>query len=152
MTKRDTGKIENGPQVDLSGTPQNPEPQLKTAHISTDSPHGDAQNILDQTTGEGREVPQDIRKKSRATPILISMNYPNPTWLSDIIKNVARWTDRSFVMEPSLNTSLQIFAPRPMTPDAAYHLFIASLSTVGLRAIDVEGVVKVVPVIYQLEA
>ncbi len=76
----------------------------------------------------------------------ITLNFPEPTPLSVILRDVAKWSGLSFVMEPSLNVKLQIFAPRPLSRDDAYRLFLTSLSVVQLRAVQIEQVVKIVPV------
>ncbi|MEZ4742630.1 MAG: hypothetical protein R3B45_09315 [Bdellovibrionota bacterium] len=75
----------------------------------------------------------------------IELNFPRPVPLSIIIEHVAAWSEVSFVMEPGLNKSIQIFAPRPLSKPEAFNLFIASLETVGLRAVMLEGnVAKIV--------
>ena len=76
----------------------------------------------------------------------ISLNFPEPTPLSTILRDVAKWSGYSFVMEPSINVKLQIFAPHPLSRDDAYRLFLTSLSVVQLRAVQIEQVVKIVPV------
>jgi general secretion pathway protein D len=84
--------------------------------------------------------------KLPAPPEPVEINYPDPTVLSTIVRDVARWSGRNFVMEPGVNAKLQIFAPRKLPPQKAYDLFITSLSVVGLRAVQVGEVVKIVPV------
>lgn len=75
----------------------------------------------------------------------ISLHFPKPTSLSSIIEEVAVWSDYNFVMEPSLNRAIQIFAPRKLVKSDAFNLFVASLETAGLRAIIVDAkVVKIV--------
>lgn len=81
------------------------------------------------------------RQEALAT---IELNYPDPTPLATIIRDVARWSGHSFVMEPNLNMRLQIFAPGKLTYHDAWDLFLASLSVVNLRAVQVGKVVKVV--------
>jgi hypothetical protein len=81
-----------------------------------------------------------------APPAPVDINYPEPALLSTIVRDVAKWSGRNFVMEPGINTKLQIFAPRKLPPQKAYDLFITSLSVVGLRAVQVGEVVKIVPV------
>ena len=86
------------------------------------------------------------RNIAKLEETLVEVNYPEPTLLTAIVKDVSRWSGHCFVMEPSLNTKLQIFAPRKMTQSDAYELFLASLSVVNLRAVQVGKVVKIVPV------
>lgn len=81
-----------------------------------------------------------------ATPdVLVELNYPEPTPLGVILRDVARWSGQSFVMEPSVNAKLQIFSPRKQSKAQAWELFLTSLSVVGLRAVQIGRVVKVVP-------
>ena len=75
----------------------------------------------------------------------VELNYPTPVPLSSVIEQVARWSGFNFVMEPGLNKPIQIFAPNPLTKADAFNLFIASLETVGLRAVMLDGkVAKIV--------
>jgi len=76
---------------------------------------------------------------------LVDLHYPEPTPLTQVVKDVAQWAELAFVMEPSANCKIQIFAPRKMTPDEAYEVFLASLSLVGLRAVRKGDIVKIVP-------
>ena len=76
----------------------------------------------------------------------ILMNFPSPVPLSSVLSEVARWSEYNIVMEPSLNRPIQIFAPNKMTTDQAFALLIASLQTIGLRVVEMDGsVIKIVP-------
>lgn len=79
-------------------------------------------------------------------PLPVEINYPDPTPLSHILKDVTKWSGLSFVMEPAANVRLQIFAATKLPPHQAYELFLASLSVVGLRAVQIGKVVKIVPI------
>ena len=92
------------------------------------------------------------RAEKEAVAILVELNYPDPTLLSQVIRDVAKWSKMAFVMEPSINTKIQIFAPRKMSPAEGYELFLASLSVVGLRAVQTGPVVKIVPVTVSVSA
>ena len=76
----------------------------------------------------------------------IELNYPDPTLLSMVLRDVSRWSNYNFVMEPSLNTKIQIFAPRRLKFNEAYDVFLASLAVINLRAVQIGNVVKIVPV------
>lgn len=102
-------------------------------------------------TGSGRGVATgrdlaDVSLKIPTAPDPVDINYPDATALTSIVKDVATWSGRNFVMEPGINTKLQIFAPRKLAPQKAYDLFITSLSVVGLRAVQVGEVIKIVPI------
>lgn len=89
---------------------------------------------------------ENLEPVEKDSPLTVDVNYPEPTALSLIVKDVARWSGQCFVMEPSLNAKLQIFAPRKLGRDDAYELFLASLSVVNLRAVQVGKIVKIVQV------
>jgi len=63
-----------------------------------------------------------------------------------VLRDVSRWSGYNFVMEPSLNTKIQIFAPRRLKFNEAYDVFLASLAVINLRAVQIGNVVKIVPV------
>ena len=89
------------------------------------------------------ELSSTVEKPPKPAPV--EVNYPDPTPLSHILKDVAKWSGLSFVMEPAANVRLQIFAASKLPPHQAYELFLASLSVVGLRAVQIGKVVKIVP-------
>lgn len=91
-------------------------------------------------------APANTNQPPKLVSALVELNYPDPTPLSMIVRDVARWSGRNFVMEPSLACKLQIFAPRRLTQGEAYDLFLSSLSVVGLRAVQIGNMVKIVPV------
>lgn len=78
-------------------------------------------------------------------PAFVDVNYPYPTLLSTVLRDVSRWSGRVFVMEPKVNTKIQIFAGRKVTPEEAYKLLLSALSVVRLRAVAVDDVIKIVP-------
>lgn len=82
----------------------------------------------------------------------VSVDYPTPTPLSTIIKDVAQWSGKVFVMEPTSNVKLQIFASTPLSKQQAWLTFLASLSVINLRAVETDQVVKIVPIIKQVGA
>jgi hypothetical protein len=84
-------------------------------------------------------------EKSKDLAPLVELHYPEPTPLGIIVKEVAIWSKLVFVMEPTANYKIQIFAPRKMRPEDAYEAFLVSLSLVGLRAVRKGDIVKIVP-------
>ena len=77
----------------------------------------------------------------------VDIDYPRPVYLSKILMDVSKWSGYNFVMDPSLNREMQIFAPRKLTEEEAFQLFIASLETIGLRVLQMDNkIVKVVPI------
>lgn len=98
-----------------------------------------------------REIKQieDLPEKAPADEVLlanISVNYPEATKLSIVLADVARWSEMSFVMDPQLNRSIQIFSSRKLNKEESFRVFVASLESIGLRVIVLEGrVAKIVP-------
>lgn len=88
----------------------------------------------------------EANKEAAKSPLIV-INYPRPTPLSTVLKDVAAWTGICFVMEPAADTRIQIFAPKALPPEEAYEAFVASLRVVGLRAVQQSGesVVKILP-------
>lgn len=77
------------------------------------------------------------------------IHYPSPVFLSVIVEDVSEWSGYNFVMDPSLNRKMQIFAPRKMTKKEGFQLFVASLEAIGLRALQMDGsIVKIVPMLF----
>ena len=89
---------------------------------------------------------EDQSKTPQAVKKEINVHYPKAIYISKILMEVSLWSEFNFVMDPGLNRELQIFAPRKMSKDEAFQVFIASLETIGLRALHMEGgIVKIVP-------
>jgi hypothetical protein len=82
---------------------------------------------------------------ARRSEMLVSMNFPEPTYISDILKAMSQWSGRAFVLEPTHNRKMQIFSARLMPCEEAYLVFVGALSTVGLRAVESAGIIKIVP-------
>jgi hypothetical protein len=101
---------------------------------------------IDHLDEVGTSVPATRTNVTKIEPVvMVDINYPDPTPLASIIRDVSRWSGQAFVMEPNLNARIQIFAPHKMTPDDAWSLFLASLSVVSLRAVQIGKIVKIVP-------
>ena len=97
---------------------------------------------INKSTNSGNQI-QSLTKLESVE--LIAVNYPDPTTLAVIIRDVSRWSGQAFVMEPTLNARIQIFAPNKMSYDDAWNLFLASLTVVNLRAVQIGKIVKIVP-------
>ena len=98
----------------------------------------------DQPIAVPRRLPKSIR--------MVEINYPEPTLLSQILRDVSAWSGECFAMDPQVNAKLQIFAPHNMEEKSAFDLFLASLSIIGLRAVRVGPVTKIVPVKNKISA
>lgn len=84
--------------------------------------------------------------EDQSEPYEIMVHYPRAVLLTQILDDVSQWSELNFVMDPSLDRSVQIFAPRALTKAEALQVFIASVETTGLRVLHLQGaLVKIVP-------
>ena len=124
----------------------------------SDSSNKQREAYSPEPTAEGAPPDSDVRRNDDIQAKIdekkfeepqesnILMNYPSPVPLSSVLAEVARWSDYNIVMEPSLNRPIQIFAPNKMTSEQAFSLLVASLQTIGLRVVQIDGsVIKIVP-------
>lgn len=91
------------------------------------------------------EPVQLLASAANASQVMVEIHYPDPTPLSVVLRDVARWSGLNFVMESSTNTRVQIFAPRRQPLLQAYELFLAALAVANLRAVVVGTAIKIVP-------
>ena len=106
-------------------------------------------NLETEPAGESKAEPVvavEAKAPPEARPVRVMLHYPEPTMVAQILRDVAKWSGQCFVMEPGLNRPLQIFAPQPLPPERAYLMLINSLSVVQLRAVELETIVKIVPI------
>lgn len=75
----------------------------------------------------------------------VSMNYPQTVSLQKLLNDASKWSGKKFIMDPTLNRDVQIFARGKLSEHDAFNLLLASIETVGLRAIPFTGgIVKIV--------
>ena len=91
------------------------------------------------------ELVQSQEPTFAASLPLVDVHYPDPTPLTVVVRDVARWSGLCFVMTSQINLNVQIFAPHRQSPHHAYELFLAALAVAGLRTVQVGSVVKIVP-------
>lgn len=103
-----------------------------TAKTPADKPKSGA-------TSPGKKVPpgQD----------LVSIDFPEPTAIKDIIKAVGQWGEKNFILDQgvSSNKKIQIISPQQVTKEEAYQSFLSALNVAGLTTVDTGKVVKIVP-------
>lgn len=64
--------------------------------------------------------------------------------LRTVIKAVAEFTGRNFLVDPNVKGTVTMVSPRPLDPDQAYQAFLAILDTHGFLAIERDGVTRIV--------
>ncbi len=99
---------------------------------------------LDKLESTAKTPGQKVTAELTPAPNIM-IHYPKPIFLSEVLPDVANWSELNFVLDPALNRELQIFAPRKLHREEAFHLFVKSLEAIGLRVLQLEGkVMKIV--------
>jgi hypothetical protein len=83
------------------------------------------------------------------TKDLVRMDYAAPTSIRDVVRDVARWSRRTFVIDRSVNGTISIFSPRPMSKERAYATFLSALDLLGLTETERGAAVQIVPIAAQ---
>ena len=65
--------------------------------------------------------------------------------IRQIIEAVGEVTGRNFLVDPRVNGSVTLLSYSPMSPDAFYDAFLATLQVHGFVAIESGGIVKIIP-------
>jgi general secretion pathway protein D len=65
--------------------------------------------------------------------------------IRQIIEAVGAVTGRNFLVDPRVRAQVTLLSFSPMTPDAFYQAFLATLEVHGYAALEAGGVVKIVP-------
>ena len=102
---------------------------------------------------QSKEPSADHRKDSdqsspavASEPTMVSVHFPKPVFLSQILPEISGWSGFNFVMDPELNRKMQVFAPRRVAKEEAFQIFVASLETIGLRVLQIDSnLIKIVP-------
>ncbi|MDE0285194.1 MAG: hypothetical protein OXN26_11680, partial [Gammaproteobacteria bacterium] len=65
--------------------------------------------------------------------------------LRAVIQAVAEFTGRNFLVDPSVNGTVTVVAPEPLTEEEAYRVFQSVLEVNGYVTVEADGVTKIVP-------
>jgi general secretion pathway protein D len=74
---------------------------------------------------------------------MVSFHFPDGVEMEDMIKAVAAWSNRSFLINESIKGKIRIIAPKKMTEADAYSVFLSSLAQLGYGASEVGGITKI---------
>lgn len=110
--------------VDQTGTPQRPLPPLPQRPEFDDEPASRSSAQL---------------QEQRTT-----LNF-NEADLQGVIRALAQFTGRNFVVDPRVKGQLTLVSDTPVDPDTAYSMLLGALRMQGFAVIDVDGVSRVVP-------
>lgn len=65
--------------------------------------------------------------------------------IRSVIREVARETQRNFVIDPRVHGKISIISAKPINADELYQVFLAVLQVSGYSALPSNGVIKIVP-------
>jgi general secretion pathway protein D len=75
---------------------------------------------------------------------LVSIHFPEPTPIKNLVQAVALWTQKTIHMESPFQETIQIVAPKKVSPQEAYHIFLSALDQVGLTAVETGSTMKII--------
>jgi len=110
--------------MDQPGTPQRPLPPIQQRPDFDDEP-------------APRPGAQDPGQRT-------TLNF-NEADLQGVIRALAQFTGRNFVVDPRVRGQLTLVSDTPVDPDTAYSMLLGALRMQGFAVIDVDGVSRVVP-------
>jgi general secretion pathway protein D len=78
---------------------------------------------------------------------LVSIDFPEPTPIKDIIKAVAQWTGKNFILGQGVSSGAKvaIISPQQVTKEEAYQAFLSALNVAGYTTVDTGKAIKIVP-------
>ena len=76
---------------------------------------------------------------------LVSIDFPEPTEIKDIIRAVALWTGKNVILGKGVNGKVQMISPRKVTKEEAYQAFLSALNVLNLTTVETGKVIKIMP-------
>ncbi len=78
---------------------------------------------------------------------LVTIDFPEPVPIKDIIKAVATWTGKNFILGQGVVSSarVSIISPQQVTKEEAYQAFLSALNVAGFTTVDTGRMVKIIP-------
>ena len=95
-----------------------------------------AQAIDSEATPQGSEDTKDQE--------LFDFNFPKETEIVTIVKRISKIMNKNYIWDSKVKGKIRIIAPRPVSKDIAYQLFISSLNTLGLTTLSTGKVEKII--------
>ena len=77
---------------------------------------------------------------------LVTIDFPEPTDIKDIIRAVAIWTGKNVILGKGVAGKVQMISPRKVTKEEAYQAFLSALNVLNLTTVETGKVIKIMPV------
>ncbi len=74
----------------------------------------------------------------------VTLNFSNAD-IEAVARTMASITGRNIVVDPRVKGTINLSTDKPVSPQAAYHQFLATLRLAGFTVVDSAGLLKVVP-------
>jgi general secretion pathway protein D len=90
----------------------------------------------------------DVPGADRVAPgqDLVTIDFPEPTEIKDIIRAVAIWTGKNVILGKGVSGKVQMISPRRVTKEEAYQAFLSALNVLNLTTVETGKVIKIMPV------
>ena len=77
---------------------------------------------------------------------LVSLHFPEPTDIKDIITAVSLWTGKNVILDDSAvgSSKIRMISPKKITKVEAYQAFLSALSLLGLTTVETGKVIKII--------
>ena len=75
---------------------------------------------------------------------LVSIDFPEPTEIKDIIRAVALWTGKNVIIGKNVSGKIQMISPRKVSKEEAYQAFLSALNVAGYTTVETGKVIKIV--------
>lgn len=76
---------------------------------------------------------------------LVSIDFPEPTEIKDIIRAVALWTGKNVIIGKGVQGKIQMISPKKVTKEEAYQAFLSALNVAGYTTVETGKVIKILP-------
>src|SRR5688500_3214675 len=81
---------------------------------------------------------------TRAAEEPVTLNFVNAD-IEAVAGTIGQMSQRNFLIDPRVKGTVNIVSSRPVTPAAAYDMFLSALRLQGYAAVETDGVVKILP-------
>lgn len=95
--------------------------------------------------GAAKDALASPGKKIAAGKETVSIDFPEPTELKDIIKAVGLWSGKNFILNKNISAKISIISPQLVTKEEAWQAFLSALNIAGFTTVESGKFTKIVP-------